>query len=231
MQLNIGILEDESYFAEELTNHIQYWEKQNYCQVHIVIFDSCDSLLSSQNYSFDLLFLDIQLPDGNGLELAKTLRSNGYTGEMIILTSYQEYVFEGYHVRAMNYLLKPTQYDAIKNCLDTILSIVNDENYIYRHRDTIIKIPYYNIICLNSANHKTEIITTTRTYTQPEPLRKILNYLPEQFEQCHRTSIINMQHVLQIAGRNITLSNHMVIPASCTYIENIRAAFVAQIQK
>lgn len=231
MQLNIGILEDDSAFAEELSSHIHLWEKQNYCKVEIYTFGTCEAFEKSEIMLFDLIFLDIQLPDGNGLELAKTIRTNGYTGELIFLTSYQEYVFEGYHVRAMDYLLKPTRYEVIENCLNTIFSMFNDENYIYRYKDTIIKIPYHSIICFTSSNHTTEIVTISGTFTQRESLRNILKYLPSQFEQCHRTVVINMQHVMQITTKDITLSNNMVIHASKTFIENIRAAFIAQIQK
>ncbi len=231
MQLNIGIVEDDSVFLKELSSYIRLWEKRNYCQVEIFTYLSCESFQAEEKLQFDLIFMDIELQDGNGVKLAKELRRKEYTGELVFLTSFQEYVFEGYHVRALNYLLKPIQYDKIKTCLDIVLSIVNDENYIYRYRDTIIKIPYHNIICISSANHKTEIVTLEGNYIQSEPLRSIIKYLPRQFEQCHRTTIINMQHVLQISGKDIMLSNHMIIPASNTYIENIRAAFIEQIQQ
>lgn len=231
MQLNIGIVEDDPHYTNELTSLIQYWEKQNYCQISLNTYGGSTDFQQELDNSFDLIFLDIQLTDGNGVDLAKLLRENGYRGEIVFLTSFREYVFEGYNVHALNYLLKPTSFESIKNCLDTVYATVNDENYIFRYRDSIVKIPYHNIIYFSSSNHHTEIYTEDQTYMQSDSLRSVIQHLPAQFVQCHRTTIINIQHVLQISGKNITLSNHMVIPASLTYIDIIRTAFVAQIQK
>lgn len=232
MQLHIGIVEDDSQYAAELSSLIEQWEKQNYCRLSICIYNSYHAFMTaSHNMQFDLIFLDIQLNDGNGVDLAKTIRQNGFLGDLVFLTSFQEYVFEGYNVHALNYILKPASFAAVKNCLDTVFSKFHDENYVYRFRDNVVKIPYHSIIYFNSANHQTEIYTKDARYIQAEPLRNILKHLPSQFVQCHRTTIINIQHVLQIAGRDITLSNNMVIGASSTYIEAIRAAFVAQIHK
>lgn len=229
MKIEIAIVEDESYYLDQVSTLIEHWTKKNYCQVNIYGFTSSESFLSSFHTRYDLIFLDIELGGSNGLNLARRLRSSGYSGAIVFLTSYQEYVFEGYNVKALNYLLKPVNYNMVKSCLDTVNTMVNDDNYIYRYRDTIIKIPYHEIIYLSSCNHRTEIITTKRTFRQPGALRNIISYLPPRFEQCHRTTVVNMQHVIQVTGHNVTLSNYILMPISGTFIENIRRAFVAQI--
>lgn len=231
MQLNIGIVEDDPHYANELSSLINRWEKQNYCQISLNTYGGSRAFRKDMHNSFDLIFFDIQLKDGNGVELAKLLRENGYRGEIVFLTSFREYVFEGYNVHALNYLLKPASFESIKSCLDTAYATVNDENYIFRFRSNIVKIPYHNIIYFSSSNHHTEIFTEDQIYIQAEPLRNIIQHLPAQFVQCHRTTIINIQHVLQLSGKELTLSNHTVLPVSLTYIDVIRNAFVAQIQK
>lgn len=54
-------------------------------------------------------FLDIQMGQMNGIEVAKRLRESGYQGIIVFLTAFREYVFRGYEVRALNYLLKPVK--------------------------------------------------------------------------------------------------------------------------
>lgn len=231
MHINVGIVEDDPLYTKELSEKIHQWENQNYCKIQLTAFDSVEAVLSNGFHPFDLLFLDIQLKDGNGVDLAKQMRENNYTGELVFLTSFQEYVFEGYHVHALNYLLKPASYESIKNCLDSVFSNIHDDNYIYRYRDCVVRLPYHSIIYFSSSNHQTAIHTTTgETLLQTESLRNILQHLPDQFVRCHRTTVINMQHVLQISSRDITLSNHLLLPASVTYIDEIRAAFIAQIK-
>lgn len=70
------------------------------------------SLLSSYFFTSsylatDVYFLDISLKEENGVDIAKKLRAHNYKGHIIFLTGFQEYVFEGYSVRALDYLLKP----------------------------------------------------------------------------------------------------------------------------
>lgn len=231
MQLNIGIVEDEPHYTEGLKHHIEHWLSENYCAAEIFPFTDCRSLLSQEKQNLDILFMDIQLPDGTGVELSKTLRQNGYKGEIVFLTAFQEYVFEGYQVRALNYLLKPTTYESVKECLDIVFSALNDENYIYRFRDKIIKIPYYHILYLTSADHRLAIYTKEQTYHQADLLRNVMKHLPQQFVQCHRTTIVNMQHVIQIRGKELVLSDQSVLPVSESYLGEIRSTFVAQVQK
>lgn len=232
MQVNVGIVEDEPFYLEQLKSNIKRWQTENYCQVNINSFSSCQSLISYKRKNLDIIFMDIQLPDGTGVELAKTLRKADFTGQLVFLTAFKEYVFEGYQVHALNYLLKPVQYDDVRECLNTVYSTLNDENYIYRYRDTFIKIPYYHILYLSSSNHKVAISTIDKcTYWQSDSLNNIIKYLPTQFQQCHRTTIVNMHHVMQIRGKELELSNRNVIPISDPYLKTIRSAFVAQAQK
>ena len=231
MQLNIGIVEDEPHFTEDLKKHIDCWQAQNYCAVKVQAFGSCHDFLSCAGKKFDVVFLDIQLPDGTGVELAKTLRRGQYKGEIVFLTAFKEYVFEGYQVRALNYLLKPTGYEPVRECLDTVFSALHDENYIYRYRDEIIKIPYHDILYLTSAGHRIVIFTKERTYLQTDLLRNVIHYLPQQFAQCHRTTVVNMHHVIQIRSKELVLSDKSVLPVSESYLGSVRSTFVAQAQK
>ena len=231
MQLNIGIVEDEPHFTGELLKHIDRWQADNYCAVKVQDFGSCQDFLSCRGRKFDVIFLDIQLPDGTGVELAKTLRKSQYKGEIVFLTAFQEYVFEGYQVRALNYLLKPTGYEPVRECLDTVFLALNDENYIYRYRDEIIKIPYHEILYLTSANHRIVIFSRKRTYLQTDLLRNVIKYLPQQFAQCHRTTVVNMHHVIQIRSKELVLSDKSVLPVSESYLGRVRSTFVAQAQK
>ena len=74
----------------------------------------------------DLFFSDIELNCNNsftGIDACKQLRESGYTGIIIFLTAFKEYVFDGYDVQAFNYLLKPINYGTINNCLDKFNSL------------------------------------------------------------------------------------------------------------
>ena len=76
MHINVGIVEDDPLYTKELSEKIHQWENQNYCKIQLTAFDSVEAVLSNGFHPFDLLFLDIQLKDGNGVDLAKQMREN-----------------------------------------------------------------------------------------------------------------------------------------------------------
>lgn len=230
MQLTIGIVEDEPLYLDQLMAHINHWQEETRCQTEIFSFSDCQSLLSSPVSSLDIIFLDIQLPDGTGVFLARELRRAGYGGALVFLTAFKEYVFEGYQVHALNYLLKPVSYEAVADCLSTVSATQTEGTYICHFRDTLVKIPYHRILSFHSARHHVEIATTTgEHYLQYDTLNHILQQLPSQFRQCHRTIVVNMQQVQQICGKTLSLSDHSSLPVSTSYLEKIRSAFLENI--
>lgn len=163
----------------------------------------------------------------DGVTAAHQLRERGFDGELVFLTAFSEYVFQGYDVRALNYLLKPPSYMQIEKCLDHIAAKLHEERYTFRYQGSIFQVPYSKILYISSANHYSQIITTEGALKQMEPMRNIHAYLPGQFLFCHRTTIINMDHVLMLKGRDLILSNEETIPVSQKYLQEIRSALLA----
>lgn len=227
--MNICIIEDEKQQQELLRNHIMLWQKESLCLTDIHIY-SDDQILSDPDYlAYHIIFMDIQLDHCNGISLAQTLREKGYQGDLVFFTAFKEYVFEGYHVHALNYLLKPVSYECMKDCLNYTCNRISPQYYIYRYRNTIQKIPFSQIIMFSSNNHQTEIVTITESYQQPQTLKSIFHHLPGQFYQCHRTVVLNIQHVLKITQKEAFLTNGITVPVSASYLDSIRTAFIQQI--
>lgn len=222
MKIHIGIIEDEVFYKEQLIEQLDKWALENSREIMYHTETSGEDFLSRLPKQLDILFLDIQLTGINGVELAQHLRDKHYSYEIVFLTAFREYVFEGYQVRALNYLLKPVSYIDIKKCMNVILEQLKVEHYIFRSRQTIYKIPYSNILYFTSCKHYAEIVTTEMTYHHLEALKNILIHLPPQFMQCHRTTIVNVQHIQCINGTLITMSNGATLPVSKTYLESIR---------
>ena len=173
MKINICIIENELAHTNNLIETLRQWEKQNQMELEITSFFSGSTILEDNMWNYHILFLDIELEDYSGIEIAQTLRANHYKGEIVFLTSYREYVFEGYNVHALNYFLKPVTYQQVDFCLQYIKNNFTDSDFIYRHHNNMIKIPYNDILYFSSSNQYTEIHTVTSTYKQAEALKNI----------------------------------------------------------
>lgn len=224
--MNICIIENEQQHVAHLISLLKQWEHNNKHTLKIDTFNSGETLMSSKIPCYHVVFLDIQLDNITGIEIAQSLRKRGFANEIIFLTAYKEYVFEGYNVHALNYLLKPAQYNQLDNCLQYVKKQLINSYFQYRYKNSLYAIPYKNILYFSSNNHYIEIVTTDSRLKQVDSLKNILTYLPDCFVPCHRTLIVNIQHVQKIQKRELFLSNSEILPISNTYLKQVEKAFL-----
>lgn len=225
--MKLSIVDDEPRFVQRLINCINLWEKKVHIEVEYYICTSVREVLFDKLLTSNIVFLDIKLKDTfSGIDLAKQLRTLHYHGEIVFLTAYHEYVLEGYQVQAMDFLLKPVMLADVERCLSLVSNKLNGEYYLLQNQQFVMKIPYYDILYFSSDKHYVDIICIDQTYHQLVALKNVIPTLPSQFLQCHRTIIINIQHIHCINKNDITMSNGDVLPASKTYLQQIRHAFI-----
>lgn len=225
--MDIAIIEDEASCCKHLKSILENWSIKHSIMIAVSCYETGKALLSDSFQKYKLIFLDIDMPKISGMETAKKLRQNAYNGYIIFVTAHNEYVYEGYHVRALDYILKPITQKTLENCLNPVLHELESSAYILRTATSIEKIPYSSILAFATQGHYIEIITKQTTYRQKIPLKVLKQLLPEDFVQCHRTLIVNINHVVKLNGKNLHLTNHTVYPISKQYMESIQNAFIS----
>lgn len=231
MKLTISILEDQQAEAKYLKSLLNKWSTQTKYELEIEEYRSGENFFENNNKTslqlFSVFFLDIQMKEMNGLEVAKKLRKEGYQGPIIFLTAFREYVFQGYEVRAMNYLLKPVKEKPLFLCLNEIAKDLSGNSYLYRYKQTIMSIPYKDILSFSSSLHYIDILTVSDHFCQYTTLNNIIEYLPLEFIRIHKSCIVNMAHIYKISGTTIVLSNRMTTQIGRSYMKSVIAAFTA----
>jgi DNA-binding LytR/AlgR family response regulator len=231
MKLTISILEDQPTEAEHLKSILNKWSLQTNCELTISEYFSGEDFFEENDITsyqtFSVFFLDIQLKKMNGLDVAKKLRKEGYQGAIIFLTAFREYVFCGYEVHAMNYLLKPVKEEPLFLCLDEIAKNLSSSSYLYKYKQDIISIPYKDILSFSSSLHYIDILTVSEHFCQYATLNNVLEYLPQEFIRIHKSCIVNMAHIYKISGSTIVLSNHMTAQIGRSYTKSVIASFTA----
>ena len=198
MHLRIIILEDTPSEFMQTKHALEQYADLYHHTFEIVWVQNESSLIRMYHaQSFDLLFADIEikLPNAssseNGIIICKKLRELQYSGDIIFLTNFQEYVFDGYSVRAFNYLLKPITLEVLTPCMDAYLQLHSDDYYYYQNDQTYIRIPYTNIISISKEKNNTLIVTTDNIYIERISLDEIMNKLSSNFVRCHKSPIIH----------------------------------------
>jgi DNA-binding LytR/AlgR family response regulator len=163
------------------------------------------------NNEVDLLFLDIQMPDMNGIDFYKQFAKDKL---VIFTTAFSEYAYEGFNVNAVDYLVKPFDFNrflascnkvieaySLKNKIhETFISIKSDSK-IYNLKASEITLVEskddYVKIHLVDGKHLLSKITT----------KGILEILPKEFIRVHRSFIINKNHVNNISTYSVMVNN------------------------
>lgn len=235
MLLNITILEDETVYAEQLQKLLAEWGQKNNIKIS-ARHSSCGEDFMKKTYDEEeLFFLDIDLVTTSGIEIAKKLREDGFRGHIIFLTAFSEYVFDGYHVQALDYLLKPIDADKLDNCMKPVLKDMEGSFLIWQTQSEMIKVPYNKIMAFTSYKHYVDIITqipasasdnsACKCYRRKITLKTLEQQLPKEFIRCHRTIIININKVMKLTRTEATLSDDSVYPVSESYLKDVREAF------
>lgn len=226
----ITILENNRTELNDLKAKIIEWSKRTNTFVEIRNFGSGESYFAdrlSDSEDSTVFFLDIQMEGLSGVDVAKQLRKENYKGFIIFTTAFKEYVFSGYDVHALNYLLKPVQETALIACFDEISAENTKQSYVFRTGHETFLIPYSDIISFSSnGSHSIDILTKDASYNQYSSLSNAINYLPKEFVRVHRGCIINLSHVRKVSGTTITLTNRITIQIGRNYLKDFTKAFV-----
>ena len=112
--ISIATCEDEKEIQDTIEDYLNNILKNTNIEYEIQKYNSGESLLESNLKDIDILLLDIQMDQINGMDTARKIRKVDNNMEIIFITSLIDYVQEGYEVRAYRYLLKPIELEELK---------------------------------------------------------------------------------------------------------------------
>ena len=173
----------------------------------------------------DICFLDIIMPEMNGVELAEKLRESGYKGAIVFLTTSNEYAHESYRVEAFDYLIKPPSPEAVLAVLqklETVRLSDDTEGITLKVFGVARKILFREIKYAEVKNHKVYILLMDGGRVDVNaPLSGIAPQLlrDNRFAQCHASYIVNMDAISSISGSEIIMRGGARISVSKKYAD------------
>lgn len=168
----------------------------------------------------DVLFLDIELGELNGIEIGKEIRKENLSCAIIIVSSHSKYLIDGYKIQANRYLLKPLEQKVFDVEMRNILYRYFRMNYGFRDKKiSLNRVLYKDIIYIESIDHKTGIhFTNGKIIYCTYPLSYWKKIIPNQlFAQPYRCYLVNLMYIYDYTNDEITLTNNEKIPVSRFY--------------
>jgi DNA-binding LytR/AlgR family response regulator len=230
MKLKIAICDDEANQIEYLTDVVTTWAKKNRHAVEIKPYSAARSLLFDyrEEKDFDILLLDIEMPGMSGVELAKAVRKETATVQIVFITGYYEYFSDGFDVSALHYLIKPADERKLMPVLDRAVS-----NLTYRQRSVLLtspegdrKVSLADIEYVESENVHVAVHTVSGVYRSRISLAKFSEQLDETFIKVHRSYIVNLKYVKKITRTDITMVSGNLVPISRGMYDKVHVTLI-----
>lgn len=239
-QVRIAIVEDEAPHAELLQQHIEDWQRrQEVVELHLRRFcHAAEFLFAWEEESFDMIFLDIQMPGISGMETARKIRETDGGVKLVFTTGITDYLQEGYEVEAVRYLLKPITREKVWQCLDKLLQDpAPSPQLLFQTLEGVVKIPEQEIEYLEARGHYTVChLQSGQEAAEEIQLKESFNALcvklaPRPFVRCHRSYLCNIARIYRVERTEILLESGGSIPISRRMYDSVVKAFISYFRR
>ncbi|WP_394922136.1 LytR/AlgR family response regulator transcription factor [uncultured Robinsoniella sp.] len=230
--MRIGICDDEAKAVQVSKDFIEKFLKKNKCEYEIHEFLNPEELyhyVRESIYDLDLLFLDIEIGESNGVEVAKKLEALDARTKIVFLTNYLCYSSKVYEVDYCYFVLKK---DLEKYLPKIIEKQIQQKSKVARERIVvmvkgrkIILLPM-DIQYLEREKRSTLAVCVGETVRTSSGLTELQAQLgSDYFVRCHNSYIVNLNFVKEFCRNELILRNGKKVPISRRYLNDVRRAF------
>ena len=223
-KLKIALCDDEKRFLDLERDIITEYLEQKGLPFYLDCFSSGEELLEQKENleTFDLIILDVEMKGIDGISTAKKIREYNDKVNIAFLSAHMNYSTDGYHVRALRFMLKTTDdlKEYMHECLDRVLESIDliDREVTLDFTIGRRSVRIADISYLKSSGNYTSFYTgesTKETYLLRSPLRKVTDMLEAfDFVSVSAKETVNLYHVSDVSRYRITLDNGVEIPVS-----------------
>lgn len=229
MKYKIAVCDDEQDQIEYISSVLSAWSRQNNCTCDINVFYSAEAFLFdyTEDQTYDILLLDVEMKGMTGLELARRVRRDNNRAEIIFITAHFEFVGEGYEVDALHYLVKPISEDKLMQVLDKAVQklLIEPPSLIINCGGETLRIYESDILYVESFLHYIVIQTRDKAYKIKENLSAFEQKLSDDFYRVHRSYLVSLKHITGISRTSVSIGN-TVLPLSRGKYDDIHRAFI-----
>lgn len=210
--LKVMIAEDEILAREELQDMLR---EEKDIQLVGSVANGKQLLEQLDELQPDLIFLDIEMPEVRGIEVARQLFERRQAPLVIFTTAYEEYAVEAFAVTAVDYLLKPYDQQRLRQALQRALQLLEQRkltdgnaaasqkqrlnNMLFEENERLIVVKPQNILYAVRDERMVQVHTTERVIQTRQTLQdledKLVGY---SFVRSHRSYLVNLEHVAEV---------------------------------
>jgi len=215
--IRIAICDDEKHMSDHISSFVSDFFRKKNREISLRMFSSGEELLS-YNGQIDILFLDIQMKDMDGMETARKLRADKFRGFLVFITVLKEMVFQSFEVQAYDYLIKPVdnkQFEKTMERLYTAMQNASEDSLLVQKGYEGRIIPKDEIVFCEIIDRKIYLnLASGEVVDYYERIENLETKLNNRFYRCHRSYLINLKHLKGYKNGTAYMDNGKEIPVS-----------------
>jgi two-component system LytT family response regulator len=218
------IVDDDPVLCDLISHFVS---KVDFLEFSVSCNSGTDALNLLSVEKFDLVFLDIEMPDMTGIEVLQNMKPNI---PVIMTTSNKDFALESYNYNVVDYLIKPVNFarffKAVQKVHEQIQSKKEAENkpgneeIFLKDGHNLVKLNLHDILFIEAVSNYMSFKTTGKTILSLISMKKLEESLPSNFVRTHRSYIVNINKIDKIEGGNL-LIGEKYIPISSSYQEQL----------
>lgn len=235
----IGICDDEKSTCAQMEEMVEQCLKQQGLEGEIDVFFSGEELKAyySKKNQFDRLFLDIELPGLNGVEVGQYVRREleDETADIVYISSKTQYAMQLFQCRPLDFLVKPVTYCAVNRVMELMIKRagLRKELFEYSCNRSVRKIQIRNIMYFFSENKRIHMVLNTgEEQCFNGKLDEIIEKLPSSgFLRIHKSYLINHDYVTEYLPNQVKMTNGDVLSISKAQRKEVQEKLMELIQR
>ncbi|KAA2239495.1 response regulator transcription factor [Chitinophaga agrisoli] len=211
MKIRCVITDDEPVARKGIKGYV---EKISFLELVGVCEDAVALNNLLQEQPVDLLFLDIEMPYINGLELLQSLPN---PPKVIFTTAYEQYALKGFELEAVDYLLKPISFDRFLKAVNRAHELFRQnapaapDHLFIKTDEKLVRISWDDIVYIEAMENYVNIYTTQTRYMTHATLKSVIESIADPaFIQTHKSFVVNANKISSISGNIIELGKLQV---------------------
>lgn len=204
----VAICDDDQFFRDKLRSMIFEYKSKNRMHIDVYTYEDGASLLKTKK-TFDMIFLDYEMPGIDGMDTARELRRRNCTCSIVFVTAYPHFIYDSFEVQPFRFFEKPIQEEQIEKLMNDFVArqkqlaplIVVDEQ-------ERIAVQTKKILYLEGDGKYCIVRTDDSTYSSSKTLAQVYALLPQYcFYRSHKSYVVNLYSVSSFSHEVITLVN------------------------
>ena len=205
----IAIVEDQDSDAQRLESALKTYSQEMSVPFSWDHWTSGEIFLQKYRHQYDIVFMDIRLAGIDGMETARRLRRMDSAVLLVFLTSLAQYAIAGYEVEAIDYIVKPLSYPALRLKMPRLLRrcSVDEQEIIISCNDQSVKLSPRHLLYAEIYDHHIQYMTQNGVMRGYGTLKELEASLPKEFFRVNNQTIVNLRHVTRVDGDNVIVGS------------------------